>query len=111
MLIRIACFVGLLLATSSVLAEDVKQSDVYRRLYAALAEVPAIDTHDHLRPFDELPGLDVTDRGRGMTLHSIWAGSYYTWTNPLSAWPDGSSFDQWWSNAKVDFNDARATSF
>jgi CBS domain-containing protein len=98
-------------AATNVLAEDIKQSDVYQRLYAALSKVPAIDTHDHLRPFDQLPNLDVTDRGTGMTLHSIWSGSYYTWTNPLSPWPEKASFDTWWAMAKNDFDDARATSF
>jgi predicted TIM-barrel fold metal-dependent hydrolase len=53
----------------------------------------------------------MTDRGRGMTLRSIWAGSYYTWINPLSAWPTDQSFDRWWAKAKHDFADARATSF
>jgi hypothetical protein len=70
-------------------AEDIKRSEVYRRIRTALDAVPAIDTHDHLRPFADIPGRDATDRGRGMTLRSIWAGSYYTWTNPLSAWPEG----------------------
>src|SRR5262245_54116720 len=92
-------------------AGDIKQSDLYKRIRAALDAVPAIDTHDHLRPFDDIPGRDLTDQGRGMTLHSIWAGSYYTWINPLSPWPDGTSFDAWWAKAKHNFVDARATSF
>jgi predicted TIM-barrel fold metal-dependent hydrolase len=46
-----------------------------------------------------------------MTLHSIWAGSYYTWINPLSGWPEGKPFDDWWKVAKDDFDNARATSF
>ena len=73
--------------------------------------IPAIDTHDHLRPFEEIPGRDLTDKGRGMTLRSIWGGSYYTWTSPLSPWPEGKSFDVWWAKARHDFDDARAISF
>jgi predicted TIM-barrel fold metal-dependent hydrolase len=92
-------------------ADDVKKTETYRRIRAALDAVPAIDTHDHLRPFDDIPGRDLTDRGRGMTLHSVWAGSYYTWINPLSGWPEGKPFDDWWKVAKDDFDDARATSF
>ena len=92
-------------------ADDVKKTETYRRIRTALDAVPAIDTHDHLRPFDDIPGRDVTDRGRGMTLHSVWAGSYYTWINPLSGWPEGKPFDEWWKVAKDDFDNARATSF
>jgi len=91
--------------------EDIKRTEVYKRIRAELDAVRAIDTHDHLRPFDEIPGRDLTDRGRGVTLHSVWAGSYYTWINPLSAWPEGASFDAWWAKAKHNFADARATSF
>jgi hypothetical protein len=92
-------------------AEDIKRSELYQRIRAALDAVPAIDTHDHLRPFEEIPGRDATDKGRGMTLRSIWAGSYYTWIHPLSPWPEGKPFDVWWAKAKHDFQDARATSF
>lgn len=92
-------------------AQDVKKLPIYARLKASLDAVPAVDTHDHLRPFDEIPGRDQTDRGEGMTLHSIWQGSYYTWINPLSPWPAGKSFDAWWERARHDFDDARATSF
>src|ERR1700682_4406267 len=92
-------------------ADDIKQTPLYRRLKAALDAVPAIDTHDHLRAFDEIPGRDETDRGVGMTLHSLWQGSYYPWINRLSPWPKGATFDVWWESAKSDFDDARATSF
>lgn len=92
-------------------APDVRNAPVYLRVKASLDAVPAIDTHDHLFPFDKIPGWTETDRGRGMTLHSIWANSYYTWTNPLSAWRPGESFDDWWPRAEHDFDDARATSF
>ncbi|HWB12074.1 MAG TPA: amidohydrolase family protein [Pirellulales bacterium] len=92
-------------------ADDIKKSDLFRRIKASIDAVPAIDTHDHLRAFDEIPFRDETDRGPGMTLHSVWQGSYYPWTNKLSAWPKGASFDEWWRIARHDFDDARATSF
>ncbi len=90
---------------------DVKKTDTYRRIRAAIDAVPAIDTHDHLRPFDQIPFQDKTDRGTGMTMRSIWQGSYYTWIHPLSPWPEGAAFDAWWGDAKQNFQDARATSF
>jgi predicted TIM-barrel fold metal-dependent hydrolase len=101
----------LVLLGGPLAAEDIKRTDLYKRIRTALDAVPAIDTHDHLRPFDDIPGRDLTDRGRGMTLRSVWAGSYYTWINPLSPWPEGKPFDAWWAVAKDDFDNARATSF
>ena len=98
-------------ASTEVRGEDIKKSDLYKRIRASIDAVPAIDTHDHLRPFEEIPFRDVTDQGKGMTLHSVWQGSYYTWINPLSPWPEGKPFDVWWEKAQHDFKDARATSF
>ncbi|HEV3342260.1 MAG TPA: amidohydrolase family protein [Pirellulales bacterium] len=92
-------------------ADDIKKSDLFRRIKTSIDAVPAIDTHDHLRSFDEIPFRDETNRGLGMTLHSVWQGSYYPWTNKLSPWPKGASFDEWWRVARNDFDDARATSF
>ncbi|MEX2113066.1 MAG: amidohydrolase family protein [Pirellulales bacterium] len=104
-------FLFLLLPCAVVSAADVKSAPEYARIKASLDAVPAIDTHDHLRPFGELPNQDETDRGRGMTLHSIFAGSYYPGINRLSPWPKGASFDDWWATAEHDFENARATSF
>ena len=108
---RLQAFVLILLCSSAVRADDVKTTDTYKRIRAAIDAIPAIDTHDHLRPFEQIAERNLTDRGRGMTLHSIWRGSYYSWTNPLTGWRDGESFDAWWARAKGDFKDARATSF
>ncbi len=108
---NVLAVLGVFVVVHPATAEDVKKTELYQRIRKALDAVPAIDTHDHLRPFEEIPGRDLTDKGRGMTLRSIWGGSYYTWINPLSAWPEGKSFDVWWTKAKHDFADARATSF
>lgn len=108
---RILPWLLLLSCSLPVAANDIKTTDVYRRVRAAIDAVPAIDTHDHLRPFDQIAERNVTDMGKGMTLHSIWRGSYYPWINPLTPWRDGESFDAWWSRAKDNFQDARATSF
>jgi hypothetical protein len=80
-------------------------------MLAHLRRVPAIDTHDHLWPFDRLPGYVETERGKGMNLAGLWHNSYYRWVHPLTAWKPGGKFEQWWAQAKHDFADARTTSF
>ncbi|MBL9137307.1 MAG: amidohydrolase family protein [Verrucomicrobiales bacterium] len=90
---------------------DVKDTATYRTIKTALDATPAIDTHDHLPPFAIIQGRVETERGFGMGLQSLWRSSYYTWFNPLSAWPKSGRFDEWWSVAKRDFDNARATSF
>jgi len=97
------------LATAS--AQDTRDTATYHRIKTALDATAAIDTHDHLRPFEQIPGFVETERGRGMTLQSLWRNSYYTWFNPLTPWTDGMAFRDWWARAKHDFDDARATSF
>lgn len=99
---------GLLEAAESI---DVKRSDSYRRIKTHLDATPAIDTHDHLPPFDVMRGRVETERGLGMTLQSVWQNSYYTWFNPLTGWPKSGNFEEWWAKAKHDFDNARATSF
>lgn len=87
-----------------------RETATYKRIKTAVDAVPAIDTHDHLWPFDILPGYVETDRGRGMTLASLWRNSYFTGVHPLAPWKAGSSFDAWWTEAKGQFANARATS-
>ena len=74
----------LALLSPAVLAQAPQDAPTYRRLKAYLDSVPAIDTHDHLWPFDKLPGYVETEHGRGMNLSSIWRNSYYTWVHPLT---------------------------
>ena len=102
---------GICCGGAPLVAADIKTTKVYARIKAGLDAVPAIDTHDHLRPFNEIPNQDETDRGRGVTLHSIFAGSYFPGIHRLSPWPEGKSFDEWWKNGQRDFDNARATSF
>src|SRR5262245_24379961 len=101
----------LLLALAPAEAQATRQSAGYRRHKAALDALPAIDTHDLLPPFEDLPGFIETDHGRGMNLYSLWRNSYYPWFNPLTPWQPGGPFDGWWARAKDDFRDARATTF
>lgn len=106
----LSCLAGATFSTSAQ-GVDVKKAPSYARLKALLDATPAIDTHDHLPPFDLIRGRDATDRGNGMTLHSLWQSSYYTWFNPLAAWPKSGRFGEWWAAARHDFDNARATSF
>ncbi len=105
------CSAVLVIVPAFVSADDIKQTELYHRIKASIDAVPAIDTHDHLRAFEELPNRVQTPQGRGMTLFSIWSGSYYRWTNPLSPWPKDGKFESWWAVAHDDFENARATSF
>ena len=82
-----------------------------KRIKQKLDAIPAIDTHDHLFPFDRLPCIEETKQGRGVNLAGLWHNSYYRRFNPLTAWKPGMDFDEWWQTAKHDFKDARATSF
>ena len=95
----------------AVRADDVKKTGVYGRIKASIDAVPAINTHDHLRPFEQIGPRDKTERGEGITLRTIWAGSYYPWINSLEPWPQDGSFETWWSKAQHNFANAKATSF
>jgi predicted TIM-barrel fold metal-dependent hydrolase len=92
-------------------AQAPQDSATYRTIKGYLDSIPAIDTHDHLWPFEKLPGYVETEHGRGMNLAAIWRNSYYTWIHPLTPWTPGGKFDDWWRKAKHDFADARAASF
>src|SRR5262245_31639486 len=101
----------ILAAPAFTLAQPTRQTETFKRVKTHLDGVAAIDTHDHLWPFEKLPALVETERGKGMNLASLWQNSYYRWINPLTPWKPGQKFDDWWAKAKNDFADARATSF
>lgn len=114
-LTRFAAFVCVSWVAGTGLADNAvnphtRSTPTYKKVKAQLDAIPAIDTHDHLWPFDELPGYLETPDGKGMNLASIWKNSYYTWYNPLTAWDPRMPFDDWWAKAKHDFHSARATS-
>ena len=106
--VSLCCLVA---SPALALAQGTRDTAVYKRIKTRLDAVPAIDTHDHLWPFKKLPGYVETADGKGMNLYGLWAASYYRWINPLTPWPEGGKFDDWWTKAKHDFADARATSF
>jgi predicted TIM-barrel fold metal-dependent hydrolase len=110
-LLCLVCAGCLLTAPKLAAAPPARDTPTYKRLKAFLDAVPAIDTHDHLWPFDKLPGYVDTEHGRGMNLAGLWHNSYYRWVHPLTPWKPGGKFDDWWAKAKHDFADAHATSF
>jgi hypothetical protein len=100
------------LSTASALrAQGTRDTTTFRRINASLDSIPAIDTHDHIWPFEKLSGYVETEHGKGMNLAGLWHDSYFRWTHSLTPWQPGQKFDDWWATAKNDFADARATSF
>jgi hypothetical protein len=90
-----ACLVLALVPAATAAAAGTRDTVTYRRLKAYLDSVRAIDTHDHLWPFDKLPGYQETQYGRGMNLYGLWRNSYYAWNHPLTPWTPGMKFDDW----------------
>jgi hypothetical protein len=99
------------LAGPSVPAQSTRSTETYRRIKAALDEVPAVDTHDHLWPFERLPSRVETPHGPRVNLAGLWHNSYVKRILPLTPWKSGQSFESWWAEAKDDFDDVRAASF
>ena len=50
----------LALAPAATRAQNTRETPTYRRMKHDLDAIPAIDTHDHLWPFDRLPGYVET---------------------------------------------------
>ena len=91
--------------------QAVPDTATYQRIKAFLDEVPIIDTHDHLKPFDQLHPYVETEHGRGINLYGVWGRSYWgSQYKRLTPWTPGGPFSEWWSRAKGDFDDARALS-
>jgi uncharacterized protein len=92
-------------------AQTASQTATYRRIKAHLDSIPAIDTHEHLWPFQRLSTGAGAKSADAMNLYTLWKNSYYTCCHPLAKRQEGEQFDAWWGRAKGDFADARATSF
>ena len=103
--------VGFLGEMSAAWAQGTRSTEVYRRLKAEVNQIPLIDTHDHLWPFDQLPALRQTREGRGVNLAGLWQNSYLSGYNPITPWNDNMEFLEWWRKAKHDFDNVRALSF
>ncbi|MBG89413.1 MAG: hypothetical protein CMO80_21300 [Verrucomicrobiales bacterium] len=88
-------------------------SPTYQRMKACIDDIPAIDTHDHLWPFEILPGRTDTEKGNGLNLSSIWRNSYLSWVNRTPGYRKGEGIESWWKrvNEQDSFKNVRATSF
>ena len=77
-------WLGVIAASAPLAAvgEEAQGTPTYRRIRSPLDGISVVDTHDHLRPFDRLPGPMETDRGRGMTLHGLWRTGYFPQIHP-----------------------------
>ncbi|MBS0208591.1 MAG: amidohydrolase family protein [Planctomycetes bacterium] len=94
----------------SAQAEPTRQTALYQRIKAHLNQVRAIDTHDHLFPFDKLPAAVDTEQGKQVNLAGLWLNSYFRVMNPLPVWQTGQQFDDWWQRAQPNFDNARSMS-
>jgi hypothetical protein len=83
----------------------------YRRIKKELDQTPAIDTHDHLWPFDRLRAYRQTAQGKGVNLAGLWQNSYLPGYARITPWKDGMAFDDWWKSARDDFRNVRSASF
>jgi predicted TIM-barrel fold metal-dependent hydrolase len=97
--VLLACFLA---APVSAPAGGTRDTAAYKRMKAYLDSIPAIDTHDHLWPFDKLPGYVETEHGRGMNLAGLWRNSYFAGIHGLTPWQPNMKFDAWWAKAKQD---------
>jgi len=102
---------GQLTGISSGSSDAAFRTPSFASLKSFLDSIPAIDTHDHLHPFDQLPGLVETERGRGVNLYGLWKSSYLTKIDNLAEWRDAEPFESWWTRAKEDFKNVHATGF
>jgi len=107
----LACLVSILVTSSLALGQETQKTAEYRALKAYIDSIPAIDTHDHLRPFDRLSGYVQTERGYGMNLYGLLSTSYFEWINSIPPWKPGGKFTDWWAQEKPNFDNVRATNF
>ena len=86
----VCCWVGLAVP---LFAQPTRTTPAYERMKSFLDAIPAIDTHDHLWPFDRLGRRRAGLKGEAMNLYALLGNSYYTCYNPLAARKPGESFD------------------
>ncbi|MGE3819500.1 MAG: amidohydrolase family protein, partial [Isosphaeraceae bacterium] len=109
---RIFGMIVVLAATaSSAPGQSEIRTDLQARLRARVFAIRAIDTHDHLPPFDRLFGRIETGRGKRLTLFGILSNGYLPQLTSIPAREPEQPFDAWWARAKSSFDDVRATGF
>lgn len=101
---------GLFAGFSEAATLPVNQTALYQRIKRHLNAVRAIDTHDHLFPFDKLRARVETAAGPQVNLAGLWLNSYAAMQLALPPWQAGETFDTWWPRAKPAFDNGRALS-
>lgn len=103
---------AIVLFGTSCLLPDARAAGSRPELEETIDAIPAIDTHDHLWPFDRLPGLRVSTNGeKVMNLASLWQNSYLSAHGIFPAWRSGQTIEDWWPRARGSFDNVRAVSF
>src|SRR5262245_5117766 len=82
----LALAIAIATLTPPARAQGTRSTDAYRRIKTELNAVPAIDTHDHLWPFDRLPAREKTRDGEQVNLCSIWRNSYLPQLARITPW-------------------------
>lgn len=90
---------------------DAGKNSSYYRIKKSIDSVRSIDTHEHLQAFDQLPAYVETARGRGVNLCGLWRSSYLERIKSITPWKSGEKFEEWWQQAKQDFDNVRAADF
>jgi len=111
---RLLCLAAMLcggLASGTAEAQSIRQTDAFKKLKATLDDLPVIDTHDHLPPFDRIFGRIETEQGRGLTLFGVLTNGYLPQVASIPGREPKEPFGRWWARAKNSFNNARATGF
>ncbi len=81
------------------------------RIRAAVDAIPAVDSHDHLPPFDRIFGRVETPEGKGLTLAGVLTNGYLPQLASVPGRAAGQPFDDWWAKARGSFDNVRATGF
>jgi len=107
----VIAFAILLALAAPAFPQGTRSTDEYRRIKTALDAIPAIDTHDHLFPFERLPAKEKTLDGEQVNLCGLWRNSYLPQLARITPWKPEGSFVDWWAEAKDDFDNVRSASY
>lgn len=107
-----ACLVALILIGTQAHASGPQTDHALRqRLRMHLQSIAAIDTHDHLRPFDLLAASGTSDQHPGIGFVDLLNGAYVRALAPIPPRTTDEPIAQWWQKSSQAFADVRATGF
>lgn len=108
---RFVLAIVLAIPLSDALGQTGPDLDLRARLKAKVDAIRAIDTHDHLPPFDQIRGRVETPQGKGLTLFGILSNGYLPQLTSIPVREPGQAFDPWWAKAESALDNVRATGF